>query len=117
MKCQTYLAGKELFSMNQHWYITEIRFLVRDLRALVRDFDLVCMRRVPSGASGEYEIEIEDQTLDIQMAPLHLHQMAHARRIILPYQRLETMLLLEWDSEPEETLCLAPLERRGGNDK
>jgi hypothetical protein len=95
--------------MNQHWYIAEIRFLAHDFKASVGDFDLVCIRRVPSGASEEYEIEIKDQTLEIQMAPLHLHQIARSRHIILPSQRLETMLSLEWDSEPEDTLYLAPL--------
>jgi hypothetical protein len=95
--------------MNYHWYIAEIRFLARDCKEAVGDFDLVCIQRVPPDGSEEYEIEIEDQTLEIQMAPLHLHKMARSHRIILPYQRLETMLMLEWDSEPEDTLYLAPL--------
>ncbi|SRR5258707_1185069 len=95
--------------MNQHWYIAEIRFLTRDFKGSVGDFDLVCIRRVPSDGSEEHEIEIEGQTVEIQMAPLHLHKMARSCRIILPYQRLETMLMLEWDNEPEDTLYLAPL--------
>lgn len=97
--------------MNQRWYIAEIGFLARDCKEVVGDFDLVCIRPNPPDGSEEYEIEIEDQTLEIQMAPLHLHKMARSCRIILPYQRLETMLMLEWDSEPEDTLYLEPLTR------
>ena len=97
--------------MNQHWYIAEISFLARDCPEAVGDFDLICIRRISSGGAEDGEIAIEDRTLEIQMAPLHLHQIARSRSVMLPYQRLETMLSLEYDGEPEGALFLAPLTR------
>ena len=93
--------------MKQHWYIAELLFLTRDLPDQVGDFDLICME----GALPDEleEREIEDQVLNVQTAPVHLHRAPRSRRAIVSYQQLDTMMLLEWTGDPEESLYLAPL--------